>query len=184
LIQNNPFVDEGEVVVYDEFDWTPDSDEEDLYSFLRIQIDVSQADENIKNTAYFIIDHLNGSGLLAASKEQLINELGVKKRDFDKALQLVQSLDPPGVGAQDIRECLLIQLESGVGVTKVEKKIILEAFEDLMEERYKGIAKKYGVHIENLVSLRNKLLSLDVCPAAQFKTPRFITHYPDIIMRR
>jgi len=182
LIQNNPFVDESNVVVYDEFDWAVDFSDEDLYSFLRTQVEVTPVEEEIKNVAYKIIDNLDTSGFLAKPKSELIKEIKVSKSTFEKALKLVQSLDPPGVGASNLAECLILQLQNGDGITSKEKQIIQENLEDLVKENYKPIIKKYKVSIDFLKALREKLLSLDACPAAQFKSPRFISHFPDIII--
>lgn len=182
LIQNNPFVDEDNVAVYDEFDWVVDETDDNLYDFLKVQVDVSPIPEDIKEVANLIIDHLNDLGFLSERKEEIMKKLGVKKRIFEKALKFVQSLDPPGVGAEDVKECLLIQLENEGKLSNLEKNIILDFFDELLKEDFKPIIKKYKVDLDFVRSLREKLTNLDVCPGAKFKNPHFISRLPDVVI--
>ncbi|MEF3245390.1 MAG: hypothetical protein K6343_05360 [Caldisericaceae bacterium] len=182
LIQNNPFVDEDDVVVYDEFDWVIDEVEDNLYDFLKVQVDASPIPEDIKEVSSLIIDYLNEFGFLSAPKEEIMQKLGVKKRIFEKALKFVQSLDPPGVGAEDVKECLIIQLESDGNLSNLEKNIILDFFDELLKEDFKPILKKFKVKVDFIKSLREKLLNLDVCPGSKFKNPHFIRHLPDVVI--
>lgn len=184
LIENNPFVDEGDTVVYEEFEAVPSPQEDDLYSFLRIQIEVCPIDEKIKEIAYKIVDSLDECGFLSQDENVLIKEFGIKKSDFNKALEFVQSLDPVGVGARSIQEYFIIQLESEEELPNTVKKLILNDLENLMKENYNQLLKKYKLPKEELFKLREKLLSLDVCPAKEFKTVNFVSKFPDIIVER
>ncbi len=182
LVQNNPFVDEDNVVVYDEFDWVVDETDDNLYDFLKVQVDVASIPENIKEVANLIVDYLNEFGFLSAPKEEIMKKLGVKKRIFEKALKFVQSLDPPGVGAEDVKECLIIQLESEGDLSHLKKNIVLDFFDELLKEDFKPIIKKYKVDLDFIKSLREKLINLDVCPGAKFKNPHFIRRLPDVVI--
>jgi len=60
--------------------------------------------------AEFLVGNLNSHGFLTVSDAQVAETLCVSKDDVQEVVQILQSLDPPGIGARDLRECLLIQL--------------------------------------------------------------------------
>lgn len=182
LIESNPFVDEGDEIVYEEFETFPDNQEDDIYSFLKIQIEVSPVEEEIKEVANKIVDNLDECGFLSKDESTLIKELGIKKNLLKKALEFLKTLDPIGVGSRNIQEYFVIQLENEGGLPSTYRKLIQDDLELLMKEDYKALVKKYKISKEELFGLREKLLTLDVCPGKDFKSVKFITKFPDIIV--
>jgi DNA-directed RNA polymerase specialized sigma54-like protein len=67
-----------------------------------------------------------------------------------RALELVQSLDPAGVGARDVRECLLIQLRRSPGDSAFEQRLVESHFDDLVQNRLPKIARDLGVDLERV----------------------------------
>jgi len=180
LLETNPFVDEGNVVVYDMFDYVPDLMEEDIYAFLKRQVEVSNEEEEVKAVANKIIDHLDDCGYFDVKEEEFIKENGISKHLFNKALKFVQSLEPAGVGARSLSECLILKLDDEIG--ELEKRIIRDALVPLMKEEYKLLIKKYGTSEEMLRKLHEKLVTLDGCPAKAFKNVNFVNRFPDLIV--
>ncbi|BAL80773.1 RNA polymerase factor sigma-54 [Caldisericum exile] len=184
LIESNPFIDEGDTIVYEEFETVLAPQDDDLYSFLRTQIEVCPVDDTLKEIAYKIVDNLDECGFLTKNENDLVKEIGVKKSDFRKALEFVQTLEPIGVAARNIQEYFVIQLSNEDEVPAEIKKLIFNDLENLMKENYKELIKKYKMSKEELFSLREKLLSMDACPAKEFRTVNFISHVPDIIVEK
>src|SRR5690606_32630859 len=80
------------------------------------QISLSQIIEKEKKIIGVLVDSLNDDGYLTQDLEELLEllpeELGLTSEDLNHALSILQQLDPPGVGARDLKECLLLQLKS------------------------------------------------------------------------
>ena len=182
LIENNPFVDEGDFVTYEEFPTFVDFSSDDLYSFLKTQVEVASVDDVTKDIANKIIDNLDTSGFLVKGDEELIKEIKCSKQAFNRALKFVQTLEPEGVGSRSLAECFLIQLENSGPISKIEKQVIGESLDLLLKGDLKALSKRYGIEKEKLSSLREQVLKLEICPASQFRTPLFISHFPDIII--
>ena len=124
-----------------------------------------------------IIDYIDEKGYLTVRLEQLHNK---DRNDFSfddlkKALELVQKLDPPGVGARDVRECLLIQLKQSGEDTSFEAKLVSEHMTALLENRLPEIAKKMNCTVERINQAVSRLSKLDTSPGLQIGRN---TNYP------
>src|SRR5476649_1987821 len=83
-----------------------------LGDHLRSQLSVSLISDDVRDAAESIIGNLDEDGYLTASLDEIAAMSAHSRPDMDLALKAVQSLEPAGVGARDLRECLLLQLES------------------------------------------------------------------------
>ena len=101
---------------------------------------------------------------------------------LEKALKLVQGLDPPGVGGRDVKECLLLQLRRDKQSYPIEEKIILNHFEDLGHNRMPKIAKALGVTLEEVKAAADNIVCLNPIPGKLFggDVTRFVK--PDVIV--
>jgi RNA polymerase sigma-54 factor len=107
-----------------------------------------------------------------------------------KALELIQKLDPPGVGARDARECLLIQLnQSTVDSTSspqedmsFEKGLVAGHFDELLENRLPEIAKKMNCSIEDINHAIARLSKFDTSPGLQIGVNRNVPISADVII--
>jgi RNA polymerase sigma-54 factor len=99
-----------------------------------------------------------------------------------RALELVQSLDPPGVGARSTQECILIQLRRSPGDTAFEEQLIEEHFQDLVQNRLPKIAKEMGVGLERVKEAVEVIAAMNPRPGALFGGA--VAHYvrPDLIV--
>jgi len=131
--------------------------QEHLMSQLKA-MDISPNDERI---AAFIIENLDENGYLLVSKHEIAATLKVDRDRVSRMLRLVQTLDPPGVGARSLKECLLIQLSQMGKATPLIKAIILEHLKDLMHNRLEVISKKIGIPIDEVQRIRKLIRSLE-----------------------
>ena len=83
-----------------------------LGDHLRSQLSVSLISDEVRNAAESIIGNLTEDGYLECSLDELMAAGGHTPEQIEQALRIVQSLDPAGVGARNLRECLLLQIES------------------------------------------------------------------------
>src|SRR2546430_12848634 len=65
--------------------------------------------------------------------------------EAEEMLRIIQKLDPPGVGARDLRECLLLQLEARNETGTLAYRLVKEAFEDLKAHRWSDLGKRFGL---------------------------------------
>lgn len=133
------------------------------------------ASEKMYEIGDYLINYINESGYLTCNCEELPLELDASDEDIEAAVALIQSLDPPGVGARDLRECILIQLrylaEDGIG-NPIAEKIVLHCWDAMVAHKTSGIARKLKVKerevIDALCFIQTKL---NPYPAAGFRVP-------------
>ena len=98
----------------------------------------------MRDAAESIIGNLDEDGYLSASLEEIAAAGEHKPEHVEEALRVVQSLDPAGVGARNLRECLLLQIESVNGKGGVAWQIVSNHLRLLETRQYKEIAKAAG----------------------------------------
>lgn len=140
-----------------------------LHEHLLDQWHLIEAEESVKKAGSLIIDYIDSRGYLTIRLEQLHNK---DKADFTiddlrLALILVQKLEPAGVGARDLKECLLIQLNQSTEDRTFEIDLISGYMNELLENRLPDIAKKMNCSIEEIYSAIEHMSKLDTSPGLQ-----------------
>jgi RNA polymerase sigma-54 factor len=155
-----------------------------LHDHLNEQWGLVDAEELVKDAGRAIIDYIDDKGYLAVPLEQLHNK-GRDKFTVDhltEALRLVQQLDPLGVGARDLKECLLIQIaESGEDLA-FEYRLVADHMDALLENRLPEIAKKMDCSLERLNQAIARLSKLDTSPGLQVGRSDNVPITPDVIV--
>ena len=155
-----------------------------LHDYLEDQWRLVDTDELVKQAGDAIINYLDDRGYLGVRLEQLHN----KDRDkftvdhLREALRLVQQLDPPGVGARDLRECLLIQIALSGRDMSFEYRLVTDHMDALLENRLPEIAKKMDCPIERINLAVEHLSKLDTSPGLQVGRNENIPITPDVIV--
>src|SRR5689334_5361714 len=131
-----------------------------LADHLRSQLSVSVLSEEVRDAAESIIGNLDEDGYLSASLDEIASLGDHKMEVIEQALKVVQSLDPAGVGARNLRECLLLAIESVNGKGGVAWIIVSQHLRLLETRQYKELAKVMGrplEHIEIAVQMIRRL---------------------------
>ncbi len=115
-----------------------------LADHLHSQLAVLVMSEDVRDAADNIIGNLNENGYLTATLEEIADSGQHPMAEVQEALRIVQSLDPAGVGATDVRECLLLQIESRNGKGGVAWQIVANHLKLLETRQIKEIAKQLG----------------------------------------
>jgi len=123
-----------------------------LHEYLIFQWHLVEAEPLIKACGEIIINHIDDDGYLRTGFEELARKLNQSTQPghWEQALQLVQRLDPPGVGARDLKECLLLQLDQMGDDHRLERELISHHLHDLELNRYPQIVRKTGATIEQI----------------------------------
>ncbi len=140
-----------------------------LHDYLEDQWRLVEADEPVKKAGSIIIDYIDDKGYLSVRLEQLHtrDRTDFKLEDLQKALELIQKLDPTGVGARDLKECLLIQIrQAGVDMS-FEIRLVTDFMQDLLENRLPEIARKMNCSIEDVNRAIERLSKFDTSPGLQ-----------------
>jgi RNA polymerase sigma-54 factor len=138
----------------------------------------------LRTMADRIIYNLDANGYLQSSLEDLLGadadeeELALAR----KALAVVQRLDPPGVGARDLRECLLLQLTPGMPYFEQLQTLISSHLEDLEHNRLPVISRRTGYSIELIQETLGELRKLNPKPGAEFTDTVVPTVTPDVFV--
>jgi RNA polymerase sigma-54 factor len=139
-----------------------------LHDYLDDQWRLVDAPEPVKRAGSLIIDYIDHKGYLTVRPEQLYNEKSdFSLDDVNKALALVQKLEPVGIGARDLKECLLIQMANSGEDYSFEEKLVSGYMQDLLENRLPEIAKKMGCTLEQLNHSIERLSRFDMSPGLQ-----------------
>ncbi len=153
-----------------------------LYDHLQWQLRLLSVDDKIKEIAEVVIGNLDDNGYLRLTDEELSRISNSSVDDVRRAIRVVQELDPPGVGARDLRECLLIQIRAlGLGNTLVEK-IVMNNLHDLEKRNYNAIARKYNSPIEDVMMAVEIISGLDPKPARNFSSQEINYIVPDVFV--
>lgn len=156
------------------------SEEADLYDHLTWQLRLSRDDETTRSVAEIIIGNLDDNGYLRLSAEELKGLSQADDETIEKALQLVQSFDPPGIGARDITECLCLQLRPLNLAGSLVETLIRNDLELIGKKKYPQLSKKYAVALDEIMAAIKVIEGLDPKPARNFSSFEARYVVPDV----
>src|SRR5437667_3782745 len=142
--------------------------QETLQQNLIAQLNQTALSADDRKTAEMIIGNIDDNGFLQSTPEQMALSSGIPKENFEKLLALIQSFYPAGVGARDLRECLLIQLQRHGKENTLEYKVVSEHMEDLGKRRFPEIARRMNISVEEVQKAADKIARLNPRPGQIF----------------
>ncbi len=158
--------------------------QETLQQHLMGQLNQNVLNARDRKTAELIIGNIDDNGFLQTTPEEMALNTGIPQEDFENMLTLIQSFYPPGVGARDLRECLLIQLKREGRQTSLEYKIISEHMRDLGKRRFPEIARRMGISVEQVQKCANNIARLDPRPGQIFAAAPQNYVLPDVTVEK
>ncbi|HXI02002.1 MAG TPA: RNA polymerase factor sigma-54 [Candidatus Saccharimonadales bacterium] len=153
-----------------------------LTDHLQWQLDATPIDEIQREIVDAIIGNLNDDGYLGATREEIQAMGPYAAEEVDRALDLIKGLDPPGVGASDLRECLLIQLRHLDLSNSPACEIVTNHFELLQGHRYQPLAQQLGCSMQELGEAIEVIKHLDPSPGLKYNTMRSQYVTPDVFV--
>ncbi|MEO6561512.1 MAG: RNA polymerase factor sigma-54 [Nitrosospira sp.] len=162
-----------------------------LREHLNSQLSLSQINERDRRIVGLLIDSLNDDGYLAQDLEELVNllpaELEIDIDDLHIALEYLQHLDPPGVGARNLRECLSMQLHALPEHTLYRDRALLlvnNHLESLASRDFSTIKKLLHCDDECLRSIQHMITRLNPRPGTAFNSAVARYIIPDVIVTK
>ena len=159
-------------------------EEPSLQEQLLEQIRLAEKDGEITKVAEMIIGSIDESGYLRSNLADLATAAEVDLHEAEAALALVQSFDPPGIGARDLRECLLLQLErQGRGKSKLAR-LVRNHLEEIARNKLPQVAKRMEMSLDELNKLVEELKTLNPHPGAAMAPNNPIYVIPEVFVER
>jgi RNA polymerase sigma-54 factor len=175
----------------------------DLSDHLRDQVSLLELTPRETLLADEFIGNINDDGYLACGIEDIVRALNevvtraaedagrdtedlplYTEEEGQKMLATVQSLDPPGVGAQDLRECLLLQLKEAGLEQSVPYRLVRDCFEELINHRWSEISKRFGISAGDVQKAADEIAKLDPKPGLQYGSRDDNYIIPDLIVEK
>jgi len=157
-----------------------------LQDHLHNQVSWFDLEEDLRQLVDRIIYNLDADGRLQGQLQDLLEPDAPPERlaRAETALEIVQRLDPPGVGGRDDRECLLLQIKPGIPFYAELKKLLENHLQDLAANRLPIISRKTGYSIEQIHRIWEELKKLNPHPGAIFKDTHVPLVTPDVYAER
>ncbi|MCA9077432.1 MAG: RNA polymerase factor sigma-54 [Planctomycetaceae bacterium] len=157
-----------------------------LQDYLLEQFHYFDCDSKIRGFGEYLIYSLDHNGRLQSSLPEIaqVYDDPISMEDADAALQMIQQLDPPGVGARDLKECLLLQIGPHTPMRDVLTILVGSHLEDLAQNRLPVIQRKTGYSIELIKDALDELKTLDPFPGRRFESEPVQRITPDVRVER
>lgn len=146
------------------------------------QLRIITDDERMLAIGDYLIGSLDESGYLTCDLEEAANTFGVPIEDVDRVLELIQSFDPPGVGARNLQECLLLQLRFRGQSDSLAAAIVRDHFDEFKQKKYVEIARKLRVSVQDVQDQCKLISTLDPKPGLEVvaEDPKYVI--PDLVV--
>ncbi len=171
----------------------------DLSDHLKEQIALLDLTPRQELLAEEFIGNIDEAGHLAATLDEIrdgVNEVlarAAEEHDLPPAtpisddevvamLRIIQDLDPAGVGARDLRECLLLQLNAMGAKGTLSWRLVDEAFEELIAHRWSEVSKRFGINAQEVQDTADEVSRLDPKPGLRFSSSSEDYIVPDLVI--
>ena len=158
--------------------------DQSLSSHLLSQLGLSVEDDEQRRLGEWIIGEIDDRGFFTSSVEEAAAALGVTPEDVEKVLALIQTFDPPGVGARDLRECLLIQSDQRYPGDKELRTLIADHLKLLEKRKLPEIAKAMAITMDRLYELAGLVTTLEPRPGRNFGADNTVYIAPEVVVKK
>lgn len=137
----------------------------------------------------YVIGNIDDDGYLRRRLDAIVDDIAfatgisTNEDELDKLLMIIQEFDPPGIGAQDLQECLLLQIErkdDSIFEIELARKIIRHHFNEFTKKHYEKIISRLNIDEEKLKDAMAEILKLNPKPGSSFSDPQNKTSQPII----
>lgn len=154
-----------------------------LFEYLIDQIHLNYRDTYLRTLVLFLVEYIDLNGYLTIDLEEATKKTGAKSIQMLDALILIQQLDPAGVGARDLKECLLLQIERDDTAPDLAYIVIEEEFDHLANRKWTLIAKKFEVELSEIQAIFDYIQTLSPAPGSIFESTTGLYIRPDLTLR-
>ena len=158
--------------------------QETLQQNLVAQLNQTVLSADDRKAAELIVGNIDDDGFLQSTPEEMALNSGIPQNDFERVLGIIQTFYPAGVGARDLRECLLIQLRRQGKEHSLEYRIVSEHMDDLGRHRFLEIARRMEISVEDVQKAADNIARLNPRPGQVFAAAPQNYVLPDVIVEK
>ncbi|MBU4374034.1 MAG: RNA polymerase factor sigma-54, partial [Euryarchaeota archaeon] len=155
-----------------------------LQEHLLRQLHLFTGSDDERKIGELIIGNIDDNGYLGCSVEEISESNKTPVSEVEKILFLIQTFDPIGIGARNLRECLLIQLKAKGRENSLAWQIIDKYLPDLEKKRFDYIAKKTRTSVEKIKEAMKEIANLEPKPGRCFNDEKAIHLIPDAVLKK
>lgn len=154
-----------------------------LFEFLLEQIHLTMRDTYLRELVLLLTENIDDNGYLKIDLVEVAKSVGAEEIQMLDALTLLQQLDPPGVGARNLQECLMLQIERDDRAPNMAYVIMEEEFENFANRKWKEITKIFDVSLAEIQEISDYVQTLTPRPGAVYDGAREQYIRPDLVVR-
>mgnify|MGYP005752081235 FL=1 len=158
---------------------------ETLHDYIKAQLLDLHVTKQERATIVALIDYIDQNGYVTEDATFIAQQLAMSEEKIKQAIQTIQTLEPTGIGARNLQECLLLQLKNMDKCEKKAEQIVEHDFQLLSQKTFKTLAKKYEITLKEVQHIFDVITTLDPRPGQRFETreqPRYIV--PDLVVQK
>lgn len=159
------------------------SDNKTLDVYLQSQINMRRLSEEERIVIDELIYHIDENGYLCASLEEIATKLNMSTKKVEEGLTIIHELEPAGIGARDLKGCLLLQLSRQEQRHELAEKIIRDYFTLFAEKKWKELAKLLKVTPAEIQQVFDAIQVLNPRPASIFQRDPAVYIIPDVVIK-
>ncbi len=151
-----------------------------LAEHLEWQLQATPLDEAGREIAHWIIGNIDERGFLRSSVEEIAHQAGAEEAEVEAVLTLIQTLDPTGVAARNLRECLLIQIDTLKVGNALVRTLVDEHLDMLQKRDFRGLTRVTGATLQEVADAARVIGGLEPRPGRGFGGEESVYITPDI----
>lgn len=156
-----------------------------LPEHLMFQLQFAADRKGIIKVGKYIIESLDENGYMTSTREEIAEATGCSLEKVNETIDIIHTFDPVGVGARDLKDCLIIQLRQKGLLTELFEEVVSKHLEELADNKLGVIAKEMGIAAAEVQSMSDIIRTLEPKPGRQFAS-QIETKYiiPDVIVEK
>ncbi len=158
--------------------------ETSLQEHLLRQADLDELAPEVRAALEHLVGDLDERGFISSSASDLALQAGLPLDAMQQAVKLLKTFEPAGIGAKDLTECLLLQLQAKGRGDSLAARIVRDHFQLLTRRRIPEIARKTGAHVDDVQDAIEEIGSLDPAPGRRYAEDSNRVVVPDVIVEK
>ena len=144
------------------------TESQSLKEYLLFQLNVLEMKDFDRRIGNILIENIDENGYLMGELDQIASDLGVEAKEAENVLRIIQTFEPIGVGARDLKECLLIQVKAYGNTNPNMELLIDEYLEDIGNNRLVKISKELDIELKEVQFLCDYIKTLEPKPGRAY----------------
>ncbi len=136
----------------------------------------------LRKVVTHLIDHLDDNGYFTGDLNEISTNFQIPLEEAERCLTILQQVDPAGIGARHLQECLLLQIRRQFPINQRAETIISDYFTMFAEKKWKGLSKILSIELKEIQQVSDYILTLNPKPGAAFHYERAPYVIPDVMV--